>query len=90
MRRPEPLNDKALSLLQTQDPQRCDQDLRVIRYDDELAALAARRALLVRFLVSSFRTYLSFPDLSVEAPEFMTVEYLKRRVFRAKLQRGEV
>lgn len=26
----------------------------------------------------------------VEAPEFMTVEYLKRRVARAKLQRGEV
>ena len=28
--------------------------------------------------------------LVVKAPEFMTVEYLKRRVARAKLQRGEV
>lgn len=29
-------------------------------------------------------------EVVVEAPEFMTVEYLKRRVARAKLQRGEV
>ena len=29
-------------------------------------------------------------DLVVEAPEFMTVSYLKRRVVKAKLQRGEV
>lgn len=29
-------------------------------------------------------------EVVVEAPEFLTVEYLKRRVARAKLQRGEV
>jgi hypothetical protein len=29
------------------------------------------------------------PELVVHAPEYMTVEYLKRRVVRAKLQRGD-
>ena len=29
------------------------------------------------------------PALVVDAPEYMTVEYLKRRVVKAKLQRGD-
>ena len=33
---------------------------------------------------------LQSPELCVEAPELMTVEYLKRRIFKAKLLAGEV
>ncbi len=46
--------------------------------------------LLVRFLIKSVKTYQPQPEMVVEAPEFMTVEYLKRRIMKAKLLRGEV
>lgn len=86
----EPLSDAALQLLQSQGAAACDQDLRAMRHDDELALLSARRGLQVRFVVKALRTYMPLSEMVVEAPEFATVEYLKRRIFRAKLQRGEV
>uniref|UniRef100_A0A1D2A8J9 Uncharacterized protein n=1 Tax=Auxenochlorella protothecoides TaxID=3075 RepID=A0A1D2A8J9_AUXPR len=85
----EPLSDAALQLLQSQGAAACDQDLRAMRHDDELALLSARRGLQVRFVVKALRTYMPLSEMVVEAPEFATVEYLKRRIFRAKLQRGE-
>lgn len=55
------------------------------------AANPARGAgLLVRFVIKTVRTYQPQPEMAVEAPEFMTVEYLKRRIMKAKLLRGEV
>lgn len=86
-----PLNDTAMMVLQQQeDAQRMDLDLRQLRFDDDLLILAARRGLLVRFLIKSLRSYAMPAELVVEAPEHATVDCLRRRIFRGKLQRGEV
>ena len=44
----------------------------------------------MRFVIKSVRTYQPTPEMVVEAPEFMSVDYLKRRIMKAKLLRGEV
>lgn len=66
-----------------------DADLSRLRYEDELTVLAARRGLLTRFVVKSLRGYALSPELVVDVPEFACVGLLMRRIFRAKLQRGE-
>lgn len=83
------LNSTALQLLQEQDAQQMDADLTRLRYEDELTVLAARRGLLTRFVVKSLRGYALSPELVVDVPEFACVGLLMRRIFRAKLQRGE-
>ncbi|KAL4450212.1 hypothetical protein ABPG77_010881 [Micractinium sp. CCAP 211/92] len=92
-RRCEALTPAALCALRQLDPASHDLHMRLLRFDDQLAELASRRGLLVRFVVQhSARSGggARQEPLLVEAPEFMTVEYLKRRVARAKLQLGEV
>ncbi|GAB4822586.1 hypothetical protein N2152v2_009632 [Parachlorella kessleri] len=83
------LNSLAMQTLASQDAASHDQYLKLLRFDDQIAELASRRGLLVRFLIKSVKTYQPQPEMVVEAPEFMTVEYLKRRIMKAKLLRGE-
>ncbi|KAI3429727.1 hypothetical protein D9Q98_010042 [Chlorella vulgaris] len=85
----EVLSARALAVLARQDAAMYDQHLRLMRFDEALADLASRRGLLVRFHVKSMGPLNGQAELVVEAPEYMTVEYLKRRVVKAKLQRGD-
>ncbi|PSC74212.1 Ribulose bisphosphate carboxylase oxygenase chloroplastic [Micractinium conductrix] len=86
-----PLTPAALAALARQDAAAHALHLRLLRFDDQLADLASERALLVRFHVRPlWGRAAQEEELVVEAPQFLTVEYLKRRVARAKLQRGEV
>jgi hypothetical protein len=75
-------------VLAQQDAASQAQHLKVLRFDDQLAELATRRGLLVTFHIRT--TARGAPELAVEAPEFMTVEYLKRRIAKAKLLQGQV
>jgi hypothetical protein len=88
---PPPLNADAIeALMATQDAQAYNEHLRTIRMDDALAEVASRRGLLARFVLRTAHADPSRPQLAVEAPEFATVEYLKRRIMKAKLMRKEV
>ncbi len=57
-----------------------------VQVDDEIAEVAYQRGLLATFVVSppSMATG-SVPPFQVEAPEFASVEYLKRRITKEKL-----
>lgn len=88
-REPEALRVSALATLSTLDSATQEHCTRVIRADDRLAELAARRGLLTRIVVKAVRTYAPSLELVVSAPEFASVDYLKRRIMRAKLGRGE-
>lgn len=68
------------------DPQAQDILLNEIRSDDELAKVAYQRSLLATFIITPPSTTSgSSPPFQVEAPEFASVEYLKRRITKAKL-----
>lgn len=89
--RPDPLNAAAIQALNSHlNAAEQNQHLQSIRLDDAVMEVASRRGLLARFTVHALSFSSGVPDLVVEAPEFATVEFLKRRIFRAKLQRGEV
>jgi hypothetical protein len=61
-----------------------------VQMDDELAEVAYQRGLLVNFVITPPSTASgSSPPFQVEAPEFATVEYLKRRITKAKLLLSE-
>lgn len=80
-----PLNQAALQALRGQDAQSHDHTLRLLAFDDRLAELASQRGLLVKFVVKRVGTNAAIPIAVVDAPEFMTVEYLKRRIMKARL-----
>lgn len=46
--------------------------------------------LLIEFVISMMKTYQVQEEMRVWVPEYMTVDYLKRRIMRAKLFRGVV
>jgi Myb-like DNA-binding domain len=83
----EPLNPEGLTALEnTKDPQCHAYWVKTAHHDDHVAEIASQRGLLVRFVV---KTVVPKPALVVEAPEFATVEYLKRRITKAKLMCGK-
>jgi hypothetical protein len=85
-RAPEPLSaEGAAALAARVDPAAHDALLRAIAADDALAELASRRGLLARFRVRGGPS----AGVAVEAPEFATVPYLRRRVVKARLKLGE-
>jgi hypothetical protein len=71
------------------DAHTCDHYFNIVRFDDAIAELASQRGLLVKFAIKTYRAHNPNPDMVVYAPEFMTVDYLKRRIMREKLQLGE-
>ncbi|KAG7666963.1 hypothetical protein Ndes2437A_g08655 [Nannochloris sp. 'desiccata'] len=68
------------------DPQAQARFFNEIQVDDELAEVAYQRSLLATFIITppSMASGPS-PPFQVEAPEFASVEYLKRRITKAKL-----
>ena len=86
LKTPDALHEQAIALINKLDPQAADEIMRIIRFDDSIYELASRRGLLVHF---NIRTASGYDEFSVEAPEFMTIDYLRRRIVRAKLQKGE-
>ena len=80
-------------MLAQQDAASQAQYLKILRFDDQLAGLAGCRGLLVTFRIRTIARggpAGQAPELVVAAPEFMTVEYLKRRIAKAKLLQGQV
>lgn len=68
------------------DPQAQDQFFNEVQGDDELAEVAYRRGLLATFIITPPSTASgSSPSFEVEAPEFASVEYLKRRITKKRL-----
>lgn len=84
----EPLTQQATDVVAEHlDAQAHDQFMKALLADDDLANVASQRGLLVKFNVKGLSNGAS--PLELEAPEFATVQYLKRRVTKASLLRGK-
>lgn len=83
----EVLHQLAATAVKYWDAQSQARFVKEVQADDELAEVAYRRGLLVTF--SIFPSITAQRPIPIEAPEFASVAYLKRRIFKAKLLNRE-
>lgn len=56
--------------------------------DDDVVEVASQRGLLIKFKIKPFMSHSESAIVEVEAPEFASVKFLKRRFFKASLFRN--
>ena len=82
-----PVEKKHFSALQELSPAELDGLIQQVRTDDELVNYASAKGLLMTFRISTMAMEL---PVIVHVPEFATVKFLKRRIFREKLVDGDL